>query len=278
MSVRIISFFAFIFLFSASCSDDCSVNTTEYPETLDEAVSKVYSQMNIFNGINSLAANSIAATDLSAEKIYLILENMQKSDSMIDESSFIDINGIMKYIKPDKYKHIEGSDISGQAHIIELHETHQPVMSDLFLAVEGFYGLDFAYPIFQNNELIGSLSQLFKPHFVFQTILQPIYEGTNHEIFIAQKDGIVIFDQDVEEIGKNITSDPSYTPYPGLVEAGKKIIQAKEGNVEYSYLKAGTNQKIFKKAYWKTVEFFGAEWRVVVANSELIIKLYMINS
>jgi branched-chain amino acid transport system substrate-binding protein len=265
MSVKITSLFALLFLLISSCSDDCSVNTTEYPDILDEAVSKVYSQMNIFNGINSLAANSIAATDLSGESIYPILENMQKSESMIDESSFIDINGTMKFIKPDKYKHIEGSDISGQAHVMKLHETLQPVMSVLFLAVEGFYGIDFAYPIFQNGELIGSLSQLFKPHFVFQSILEPLYNGTDNEIFIAQKDGIVIFDQDEEEIGKNITSDPSYTPYPGLIDTGKKIIQAKEGNAEYSYLKAGTDQKIFKKAYWKTVEFFGAEWRVVVA-------------
>lgn len=232
---------------------------------LDQAVSSVYNQMNIFNGINSLAANSIAATNLSQESIYPILESMLKTNSMIDEAAFIDMNGIMKYIKPDKYKEIEGSDISEQAHVIKLHETEQPVMSDLFLAVEGFYGLDFAYPIIQNNSMVGSLSQLFIPHYVFGLILEPIFDGTNNEIFIAQKDGVVIYDQDSEEIGKNITSDPAYMAYPGLIEAGQKIVQTKEGNVKYSYLKAETNEKIFKKAYWKTVEFFGAEWRVVVA-------------
>jgi len=265
MIVKIASFFAFLMLMLVSCSEECSVNTTEYPETLNKAVSSVYSQLNIFNGINSLAANSIAATDLSGESIYPILDNMQKSDQMIDESSFIDLNGIMKYIKPDKYKYIEGSDISVQAHVLLLHETQQPVMSALFLAVEGFYGLDFAYPIFQNNELVGSLSQLFKPYSVFESILKPLYEGTEDEIYIVQKDGIVIFDQDIEEVGRNIISDPAYTPYPGLIEAGKKIILTKEGNAEYSYLKANTNQKIFKKAYWKTVEFFSAEWKIVVA-------------
>jgi hypothetical protein len=258
-----LSFIIFVF---TSCSDSgCPVNKSEYPEMLDNAVSAVYSEMNILNGVNSLAANSIASTDLNAESVYSILDNMLKANQMIDEASFIDINGIMKYIKPDKYKEIEGSDISGQAHVIKLHQTKEPVMSALFMAVEGFHGIDFAYPILKDDELVGSLSQLFKPHFVFGQILAPLLSGSENEIFIAQNDGVVVFDQDIDEIGKNITNDPSYSQYPGLIEAGKKIVLSKEGFTEYSYLKAETNQKISKKAYWKTVEFYGAEWRVVVA-------------
>ncbi len=255
-----------IILSLASCSeDDCSVNNTEYPEMLDKAVSSVYSELNILNGINSLGANSIASTDLTGESVYPILENILETHKMIDESLFIDADGVMQFVKPDKYKVVEGTDISEQAHVIKLHQTKQPVMSALFPAVEGFMAIDFAYPIIQNTELVGSLSFLFEPNFMFGHILEPLLANSDNEIFIAQSDGTVIYDQDIEEIGKNITSDPSYMQYPGLVDTGKKIIQTKEGYTTYSYLKAETNEKISKKAYWKTIEFFGAEWRVVIA-------------
>lgn len=249
-----------------SCSEsDCPVKESEYPDILDNAVSNIYQELNIINGINSLGANMIAFTDLSSEEIYPILSDIINTYSRIEEAAFVDKNGILKYIKPDEYQSLEGSDVSYAQNVKDLHETLQPIMSQLFMSVEGFQSLSFGYPILQNDELVGSLSFLLKPHEFFDEIVEPLLEGSETEIFIAQSDGIVIYDQDEEEIGKNLATDPSYQQYPGLVEVGEKIIQNNEGTADYSFKKAGTDKDINKIAYWKSVYFFGAEWRVVVA-------------
>lgn len=258
--------FMIIFIAFISCSDsDCPVNSTDYPRLLDDAISSINQELNSLNGESSLGANMIGFTDLSAGEIYPILSDIVKADSRIVEAAFIDKTGILKYIKPDEYKDSEGADISDQEHVMKLHSTLQPVMSDLFMAVEGFRSLDFAYPIMKDDELAGSLSLLIKPYDFLGNIAEPLISGTDSEIFIAQSDGIVIYDQDEEEIGKNLATDPSYQQYPGLVEVGEKIIQNNEGTAEYSYKKAGSDTDIKKIAYWKTLEFFGAKWRVVVA-------------
>lgn len=254
-----------VLLFLSCSNSGCPVKESEYPDILDNAVSKIYQELNILNGINSLGANMIAFTDLSSEEIYPILSDIINTDSRIEEAAFVDKNGILKYIKPDEYQSSEGSDISYSQNVKDLHETQQPIMSELFMAVEGFQSLSFAYPILQNDELVGSLSFLLKPHDFFGKIVEPLLAGSETEIFIVQSDGIVIYDKDYEELGKNITSDPSYQQYPGLVEVGENIVQSSEGIAEYSYKKADSDQDIVKTAYWKTIVFFGAEWRVVAA-------------
>lgn len=53
-----------------------------------------------------------------------------------------------------------GADISGQAHIRKILQSHEPVVSDVFPAVEGFRAIALHVPVFQNRRFRGTLGVL----------------------------------------------------------------------------------------------------------------------
>ena len=78
-------------------------------------------------------------------------------------------------------------------------------------------------------------------------------------------DAIVVYDQDEAEIGKNVITDPGYQQFTSLIEAAHKIADNPEGETEYSYYQTATEQTITKKTYWRTIEHYGTQWRLVIA-------------
>ena len=268
MKILLASLIIIISLFAISCNEEncnCNNNETHFPDLLLEVESNIYADLNTINGILSLGAYRIATSDLSEESIRKELSNQVSAKVLITESSFIDADGILKYIEPEEYQEYEGSDISTQTHFIKLHETLQPVLSDLFIAVQGFYAFDIAYPIVKDNKFLGAVNFLLKPSDYLGSIIIPMLQGRKEEIWIMSLDAIVVYDQDEAEIGKNVITDPGYQQFTSLIEAAHKIADNLEGETEYSYYQTATEQTITKKTYWRTIEYYGTQWRLVIA-------------
>ncbi len=80
-----------------------------------------------------------------------------------------------------------------------------------------------------------------------------------------QSDGMIIYDQDKEEIGKMLFSDPLYASHETLLALGKQIASVPSGEGTYIFLAPELTEKVIKKAVWRTVRLHGQEWRVVLA-------------
>lgn len=83
-----------------------------------------------------------------------------------------------------------------------------------------------------------------------------------------QTDGLVIYDVDSEQIGRNVFHDPLYQPFHELIALAKKVAAKQEGTGEYRFFQKGSDAPVTKMAYWKTVGMHGAEWRIVIACSK----------
>lgn len=183
----------------------------------------------------------------------------------IVESNFITLDGILRYIEPADYKNFENTDISMQDHVIALRKDPKPEFSSGFMAVEGFLSVDLAYPVFDDKkELFGSVSVLIRPELLIDPLLKMSKIPADYELWIMQPDGMIIYDQDKDEIGKMLFSDPAYAGYESLLALGKKIAAEPNGEGNYVYLAPGSDERVVKDVVWQTTGLHEREWRVVL--------------
>ncbi|NQV17754.1 MAG: cache domain-containing protein [Armatimonadetes bacterium] len=181
----------------------------------------------------------------------------------------VDLDGIITIMEPDPYNKFEGADISDQEHIIQLRKEKNPVLSKAFRAVEGYTAVVFEYPVFsQKKELLGSVNMLIRPEFFLREIILPEIKGIPIDVWIMQPDGYILYDLDVEEIGRNLFEDELYKPFTELLEIGKKISKEEKGSGQYSFFNEGFTKKVVKKTHWTTLEFYGTQWKIVMTQVE----------
>ncbi len=88
---------------------------------------------------------------------------------------------------------------------------------------------------------------------------------TDYSFWMLTPDGLVAYDRDESQIGKDLFKDLLYQPNPSLLELGKRIIAERSGHGDYSFLVTQANKKVVTKdTYWTTVGLHGREWRLVV--------------
>jgi ABC-type uncharacterized transport system substrate-binding protein len=200
----------------------------------------------------------------SEEAIRNVMKELLASRTGIVDVTFIDHNGIMTWVEPAEYRGHEGTDIGDQEQVIRLFATKKPVLSDVFLAVEGFPAMDLEWPVFgDDGALVGSLSVLLKPEAFFSAIADP-ESFSPSEFWVMHPSGTIVHDQDREEIGRNLFTDPLYTDFEDLRKLGEAIASEESGEGVYTFFAGGTDTVITKKTLWKTVSLHGTELKLIL--------------
>lgn len=213
------------------------------------------------------AAKEISLNELTSDSVRNILKGLHARHTFIFDCCIVDTNGIMIVVEPDEFKSFEGSDIKDQAQVQKIHNTHMPVMSNAFLAVEGFQAVDIQYPIFsKDNTFIGSLSLLIRPDSMLVDIIKPIIKGVPVNIWVMQKDGIILYDRNEEEIGRNLFTDEMYKPYENLRLLGQEIIDNKTGLGSYTFLSDTMTEPVEKQCFWETASLYDMQWKLVLTS------------
>ena len=213
------------------------------------------------------AARTISQYELTSDSVRNILKGLHARHSFIVDCCIVDTNGIMIVVEPEKFNSFEGYDIKDQAQVQKMRQTHKPVMSNTFIAVEGFQAVDIQYPIFSgDNTFIGSLSMLVRPDSMLIDIIKPIIRGVPVNIWVMQKDGIILYDRNEEEIGRNLFTDEMYKPYENLRTLGQEIISSSTGHGSYTFLSDTMTEPVEKMCFWETVGLYDMKWKVVLTS------------
>ncbi|MDD5270485.1 MAG: cache domain-containing protein [Candidatus Omnitrophica bacterium] len=215
------------------------------------------------------AAKELSKTGIEGAEARKIMRKLAKSSRYCVDCSTVDMKGNMVIIEPEEYRKYEGANIIGQAQAGLLHRARRPVFGDVFMSVEGFYAAAIQHPVFsERGEMIGSVSLMFRPDYFFKSLVEPEVKGLPVHVWVMQKDGRDIYDDDPKQIGKNVLQDPMYKPFPALVDFAKKISAEQTGSGSYDFFDIGTKEVIRKDSVWTTVGLYGAQWRLVVARKE----------
>ncbi len=181
--------------------------------------------------------------------------------------AFVDRNGIIQGIQPP-FPGALGSDISGQEQFQRVSYQKVPVLSRMFLAVEGFYAVAFQHPVLTSDGVfLGATSLLIRPQTLLKGVIDVETKGLRTDVWVMQDDGVIIYDKDNEEIGRNLFTDKLYQPFTGLVQLGKKIAVTERGFAQYDFYATGSDKVIKKNAGWITVDVYGNKWKIIATTS-----------
>jgi len=208
------------------------------------------------------AATALSKTDLKGEAARKILNGLRKYRPYVIDCSIIDADGVKITIEPAEYKQYEGANRTDLPHVISLLKNKKPAMSNVYHSAEGIHAVSVGYPIFSDKgELIGAVRMLIR----HEDFLKPLVQDEPCRIWIMQKNGLIVYDADPEEIGKNMFSDPIFSPFEDLISFSKTVVSSRTGAGSYSFYVDGIKDKRLaeKIAAWDTAGLYGTEWRVI---------------
>jgi hypothetical protein len=251
-------------LFMAGCKKDPIV----LPDALTTAKANLEAQFDAINLDLAAGVDYAVSTGLDTTLIRAKLLELLNRPSLVEEFCFVTPQGILSMIEPSTYYYSQGIDISHQDHIIKSFDTKSPVLSKVFQVVEGYYAAALIHPVVEYNTIKGGVVVVIKTEELLASVLEPILAGADFELWVMEKGGRTLYDQDESEIGLNLFTDPAYKDFPELITAAGRINDEESGTTTYSFYKTGTSTTVTKLTYWTTVEVYGMEWKVVWVKAE----------
>ena len=195
------------------------------------------------------AAGTISKVGLQGEAASMVLRGLCKKLPYATDCATVDDRGKIVTVEPAVFKKYEGADISGQEQVRAVGKTKRPILSRVFLSVEGFPAVDAEYPVFSKQKLfIGSVSVLFKPEIFLSRIVPRAAKDLTRRVHVIQTDGLILYDPETEKTGKSFFADGQHKQAPERRISGER---------------RGAADVAGKAVDWTTVRFYGLEWRIV---------------
>lgn len=221
------------------------------------------------------ASQALSITGLEGPAARGVLRKLLESDSNLAQAATFSNEGKILIAEGERSEGAEGADISNQEHIAHVLMTKTPTLSKQFLLVEGYNATSLVFPVFSSQgEFFGGISAIIEPDKLMNTLVveqlqSDIYNRssiTNTSFWLMDLDGLLLYDEDPSQIGRNLFEDPLYKPYPNLLELVYKIVAERSGHGYYNFFEPtrGDETTVYKECYWTTAGFHGREWRLVI--------------
>jgi hypothetical protein len=223
----------------------------------------IQSKLSNLDNALSDAAVKMARTGLTGDGAREILEGLCKKYPYLVDCAAQDNRGTMVTLAPESARQYEGINTSKNEVSTEFFANKEPLLSNMFRAVQGFDAIVVVRPIItEKGELMGSVSGLFRPEALLDDIIRPQAEVRAIKVNVVQTDGLCIYCSNGAETGKNVLTDPSYKAYPELVAQGAKMTSQKTGSASYIFPSVKTGQPVKKTMTWVSVGLHGTDWRI----------------
>lgn len=137
--------------------------------------------------------------------------------------------------------------------------------------MEGDKAMALGYPIFsENNELKGAIVLLVKHSELIDEGIAPLVEDIDCKGWVMQKNGLIVYDEDPNQTGRNIFTDSMFHSFGDLKSFARSVAAAPNGFGTYDFYVKGFEDKTVVKKYavWDTVMMNGIEWRVIIIEAD----------
>lgn len=179
----------------------------------------------------------------------------------------IDASGKIVYTVPFVRQAI-GRDVSHQAHNRRIMEEHRPLVSDVFMAVQGYRAVAFAMPVFKNHTYRGSLSILIPFRRIAKKYLAAIRLGDSGSAWLLSRKGIELFRPSPGHAGQSVFK--TFASSPTVIAMAKKMIKGEQGTTVYTeeQTRGNRTRAVTSHAVYLPIELPGNFWSIVVATPE----------
>jgi len=159
-------------------------------------------------------------------------------------------------------------DISSQDHIREIMKTHQPVVSDVFEAVQGFRCIAFHVPVFRGESYAGSIAILIHFDHITKNFLEDIQIGSDGYAWLLSPKGVELYCPVPGHIGKTVYETSGR--FPSVLSMADEMTLGKRGETTYTYdrLRGNIIDTLTKQAVYLPIPVINTFWSIVVATPE----------
>ncbi|GAB4171113.1 MAG: hypothetical protein Kow00108_05480 [Calditrichia bacterium] len=180
----------------------------------------------------------------------------------------MDCTGTIIYTYPSSEENI-GKNIANQSHIQTLLNTREPVISDVFMAVQGFQTVAFHVPVVQDGQFKGSLALLIPFDVISKKFLEKIRIGKSGYAWVLSPEGKEIFCRYDSHIGKTIVETSS--EYPEVLKIAKKMTNRESGIGTYLYFENPMEEKskdlVEKLVVYQSIPLENSFWSIAVVTN-----------
>nr|MBC8478120.1 PAS domain S-box protein [bacterium] len=163
-----------------------------------------------------------------------------------------------------------GADIHNQLHVQRILATHQPVISDVFRAVQGYDAVAVHVPVFADLEFRGSLALLIPFEHLVASCLENIRSSAGSEMLVISRAGVELYSQlpAPDPAAASTVSLPA--PYLATLEAMR---QGKEGAAEFILPDTSLPGSKASKRYaaFSPVELGDTHWSICISDREEVV-------
>ena len=244
-----------------ACSGDSSDEEEAPLPQLKEALEGELDAL--IQGTQSDAARIGEDLPFSGPETDEVLTRLADQMDVIDALT-LDSNGIVLAVKPDQYQNLVSTALVDAAWIDDVRDRHEPLLSDVFTALEGVQAVALEYPRHADGVYSGSVSLLIDHINLFDRAAAPVIAGTKYKMVLLQPDGTVLWDSNTALIGLNVLTAPQFQQIPEWIRQTQDVIAAEEGSAEYSFTAGDDGEEALHRAAWTTIRRAGAEWRLVL--------------
>jgi len=222
------------------------------------------------------AAQNLSTTGLEGDAAREVLSKLLDTNSNLVEASTFSKEGKIIVAECRECEGSEGADISSQEVVADFLKTKTPTFSKQLLLAEGYNGTVLEYPVIsQQGEFLGGASAIIEPDKLLDSLASPLLQfndstqsnTTDYTFWVMDLDGLLLYDEDSSQIGRNLLEDPLYESFPSLLElVEQRIMTERSGHGYYSFFQetGGNEAEVTKECYWTTTGLHGTEWRLVI--------------
>jgi hypothetical protein len=173
------------------------------------------------------------------------------------------IKAYPEYFAGNSFQKMYGINISSD------FESKKPFIFDL--AIEDYKSpslriLCFAFPVLKEGKTAGWIISQVRLYDLAAYLTKLKSLGENVNFMLVNKDGTVLYDGDIVEVGRICYEDDLYSDSMGDF-IKNEFMKESEGESEYEFSGVGMTEIIPKRIVWKTFSFMGNDFKISM-NSE----------
>lgn len=256
-----------LLLLTAGCFRLIRPETVTAPAELHETVQSIARAFERIQSDLEQTAAACAVRSGDRPAIRAALRWLHRRHSYAVDVSFVDARGIVQVIESPSRRKSPGARVSGNPLVKTMLERHRPMLSGAFQALDGFLAAALLYPVMNGDVFCGAVTMLLRPDVLMGPLIPAWRAGRSFDLWVMEPGGTIIYDQDPEEIGRNLVADPLYQSLPGLAHAVRSIAQRARGMTACSFCGKDHAGGAAAHAWWDTASLFGRPWRIVLVGA-----------
>lgn len=161
-----------------------------------------------------------------------------------------------------------GADITSQAHVAELLHTRQPVISDVFMTVQGYQAVAYHVPVLRAGRFDGSIAFVIPFEYLARDQFASIKPAARSVTWAFSQQQIELYCEQESHVGKELALGCGKDP--AIAALAKQIIASQSGTTTCTAAWSGSTRPAPERwqVAYTAIELDGTHWYLVVATPE----------